>query len=171
MPRGNTYFNLFNIPIIFVHLLQMFSECLFPFRFVSIVSPKKLNSSTFSIITLSILSVRYCISLFGTWKIIYLDLFSDNLFICNHSITLESSAFIKYSLVCILFPKDFKLLNSVVSSAYIINLNILLAWEKSLIYMINNKGPSIEPCGTPIVIGRISDLVSSNSTYCFRLLR
>ena len=151
----------------------MFSECVFQFRFVSIVSPKKLNSSTFSIITLSILSVRYCISLLGTWKIIYLDLdlFSDNLFICNHSITLESSALIKYSLVCILFPKDFKLLNSVVSSAYIINLNILLALEKSLIYMINNKGPSIEPCGTPIVIGRISDLVSSNSTYCFRLLR
>ena len=25
--------------------------------------------------------------------------------------------------------------------------------------MINNKGPSIEPCGTPTVIGRMSDLV------------
>ena len=81
-------------------------------------NPKKLNSSTFSIITLSILSVRYCISLLGTWKIIYFYLFSDDLFIFNHSITLESSAFIKYSLVSILFPKDAKLLNSVVSSAY-----------------------------------------------------
>ena len=60
---------------------------------------------------------------------IYLDfdLFSDNLFVYNYSLTLDSSAFIKYSLVCILFPKDFKLLNSVVSSAYIINLNTLLA--------------------------------------------
>ena len=115
------------MPIIFVHLLQIFSECFFQFRFVSIVNPKKLNSSTFSIITLSIVS--YCISLLGTWKIIYLDfyLFSDNLFIFNHSITLESSAFIKDSLVSILFPKYVKLLNSVVSSAYIINLNILLA--------------------------------------------
>ena len=56
------------------------------------VNPKKLNSSTFSIITLSILSVRYCTSLLGTWKIIYLDfdLFSDNLFMFNHSITLQS---------------------------------------------------------------------------------
>ena len=118
-----------DMPIIFVHLLQIFSECFFQFRFVSIVNPKKLNSSTFSIITLSILSVRYCISLLGTWKIIYLDfdLFSDNLFIFYHSITLESSAFIKDSLVSILFPKDAKLLNSVVSSEYIINLNILLA--------------------------------------------
>ena len=104
MPRGNTYFNIFNIPIFFVHLLQIFSECLFQFRFVSTVNPNKLNSSIFSIITLSMLSVRYRIYLFGTWKIIYLDfyLFSDNLFIFNHSITLESSAFIKYSLVCIL---------------------------------------------------------------------
>ena len=54
------------------------------------------------------------------------DLFIDNLFIFNHSITLESSAFIKYSLVSILLPKYAKLLNSVVSSAYIMNLNILL---------------------------------------------
>ena len=77
------------MPIIFVYLLHYFSECFFQFRFVSIVNPKKLNSSTFSIITLSILSVRYCISLLGTWKIIYLDfdLFSHNLFIFNHSIT------------------------------------------------------------------------------------
>ena len=162
------------MPIIFVHLLQIFSECFLQFRFVSIVNPRELNSSTFSIITLSNLSVRYYISLLGTWKIIYLyfDLFSDNLFIFNHSMTLESSAFIKYSLVSISFPKYAKLLNNVVSSAYIMNLNILLASEKSLIYiMINNKGPSIEPCGTPTVIGRISDFVSSNSTYCFLLFR
>ena len=33
--------------------------------------------------------------------------------------------------------------------------------------MINNKGPSIELCGTPTVIGRISDFVSSNSTLLF----
>ena len=26
MPRGSTYFNLFNIPIIFVHLLQIFQN-------------------------------------------------------------------------------------------------------------------------------------------------
>ena len=51
-----------------------------------------------------------------------LDLFSDNLFIFNDSTTSERSAFI-----CILFPKYVKLLNSVVSSAYIIHLNMLLA--------------------------------------------
>ena len=53
----------------------------------------------------------YCISLLGMWKIIYLDfdLFSDNLFIFNHSITLYCSAFIKYSFVCILFLKRYQI--------------------------------------------------------------
>ena len=32
--------------------------------------------------------------------------------------------------------------------------------------MINNKGPIIDPCGTPIVKGKISDLLSSISVYC-----
>ena len=59
----------------------------------------------------------------------YLDLFSDSLFIFRHSITLKSSAFIKDSIVlsCVLSLKDGKVLNNVVSSAYIINL-------KSFIY-------------------------------------
>ena len=32
-------------------------------------------------------------------------------------------------------------------------LNILLACAKSLIYIINNRGPRIELCGMPVVIG------------------
>ena len=72
-------------------------------------------------------------------------------------------------LSCVLSLKDVKVLNNVVSSAYIINLNMLLAYVKSFMYMINNNGPRIEPCGTPTAIGRISDFISSISTYCFRL--
>ena len=72
-------------------------------------------------------------------QIIYLDLalFSDSLFIFNHSTTLESSAFITDSIVLsyVLSLKDVKVLNNVVSSAYIINLNMLLACEKSFIYI------------------------------------
>ena len=60
-------------------------------------------------------------------------------------------------LSCVLSLKDFKVLNNVVSSAYIIHLNMLLACEKSFIYIINSNGPRIEPCGTPTAIGRISD--------------
>ena len=43
-------------------------------------------------------------------------------------------------------------LNKVVSSAYIIKLNIWLAFEKSLMYIINNKGPRTDPCGTLMFI-------------------
>ena len=82
----------------------------------------------------------------------HFDLFSDNLFIFNHSITKESSAFTKYSLVCILCPKYFKLLNSVVSSAYIINLNMLLACEKALVYMINNKAQVLSLVGHQLLL-------------------
>ena len=56
-------------------------------------------------------------------------------------------------------------LNKVVSSAYIIKLIILLAFGKSFMYIINNKGPRIDPCGTPMFIDKISDLAFSNSTY------
>ena len=31
-------------------------------------------------------------------------------------------------------------------------LKSLLASEISLMYIINNRGPNIEPCGTPVII-------------------
>ena len=52
----------------------------------------------------------------------------------------------------ILSLKDLMVLNKVVSSAYIIKLNILLAFGISFMYIINNKGPRIDPCGTKIFI-------------------
>ncbi len=39
----------------------------------------------------------------------------------------------------------------VVSSAYIIKLNKLLALPISLTYMIKRRGPSMDPLGTPVV--------------------
>ena len=45
----------------------------------------------------------------------------------------------------ILSLKDLLVLNKVVSSAYIIKLNMLLAFGKSFIYFINNKGPRMDP--------------------------
>ena len=59
----------------------------FQFKLVSIVKPKKLNSSTFSTSILSILRINVCVVLFGIWKVVYLDLllFSDRLLILSHS--------------------------------------------------------------------------------------
>ena len=42
-------------------------------------------------------------------------------------------------------------LDKVVLSAYIIKSNFFVDSGKSFIYMINNNGPIIDPCGTPIV--------------------
>ncbi len=35
---------------------------------------------------------------------------------------------------------------------------------------MKSNGPRIDPWGTPVVISSMSDLASSNSTYCFYLL-
>ena len=65
----------------------------FQFTCVSRVSPKKLNSSTFSMIVLIILGVSVLTFLLCIWNNIYLVLaiFSDNLFISSHSLILKSS--------------------------------------------------------------------------------
>ena len=37
----------------------------------------------------------------------------------------------------------------------------------SLIKILNNKDPTIEPCGTPVLINDMDDFTSSICTYCF----
>ena len=90
----------------------------------------------------------------------YFDLFSDSF--------LESSSLIK---VCVstffsLLLNVLMVLDKVVSSAYIIKSTFFCGFGE-IVYMINNNGPRIDPCGTPIVKGKISDLLSSISVYCF----
>ena len=53
----------------------------------------------------------------------------------------------------------------VVSSAYIILWNFKLDFGKSLIYIINNRGPKMEPCGTPVVISSVLELMPCIYTY------
>ena len=86
--------SLFNIPIILEHLLDTFSTFFFPqFTCVSRVSPKKLNSSTFSMIVLILLGVSVFTFLLCIWNNIYLVLaiLSDHLFLSSHSLILKSS--------------------------------------------------------------------------------
>ena len=94
-----------------------------------------------------------------------LSLFSDSLFMFSHSIILKSSSLIKVCVSTFLSSllNVLMVLDKVVSSAYIIKSNFLVDSQKSFIYMTNNKGPRIDPCGTPIVKGivkgKISDLL------------
>ena len=97
MYNGNTYFNRFNTPI--EHLLDIFSVCFLQFRLVSQVNPRKCYSSTLSIYTSSILSLRVCIRLLGMWKTIYLVLLlcKNNVLIFIHSLILQSSHLLLFS--------------------------------------------------------------------------
>ena len=120
---GKVCLSLFNIPIILEHLLDTFSECFFQFTCVSRVSPKKLNSSTFSRIVLQILGVSVFTFLLCMWNNINLVLaiLCDSLFISSHSLILKSSSFIIYHLFGSMFGVLVRLLTvlkSVVSSAY-----------------------------------------------------
>ena len=45
----------------------------------------------------------------------------------------------------------------VLSSAYRINLKILLAWFMSLMQIKKRRGPRIDPCGTPVIIVVVFD--------------
>ena len=60
---------------------------------------------------------------------------------------------------------------NVVSSAYRMQLNFLVHFTMSFMYILKNKGPTIEPCGIPAFMYCIDDITSSNCTYCFRLER
>ena len=64
----------------------------------------------------------------------------------------------------ILSLKDLMVLTKVVTSAYLIKLNILPAFGKSFMHIIDNKGPRIDPCGTPMFIDKISDLAFLHSS-------
>ena len=46
-----------------------------------------------------------------------------------------------------------------VSSAYFVQLNNFVALCRSLMYIVKSNGPRIDPCGTPVVILRVSNCV------------
>ena len=58
-----------------------------------------------------------------------------------------------------------------VSSANKMNLPRLVDLYISLIYTINNKGPSTEPCGTQNSTGSLLDFSPSAETYCNLLVK
>ena len=39
------------------------------------------------------------------------------------------------------------------------------------IYIVNNSGPRMDPCGAPTLMSKVSDVVSSNSVYCLQLFK
>ena len=109
-------------------------------------------------------------------NVIYLDLlvFINSLLIVNHSFIFMSSLYFiesHNSMSLLLSVNLFRVLDRVVSSAYMMKSKSLLACGKSFIYKIKRRGPKIDPCGTPVCLGKMLDFKSSISVYCFRLVR
>ena len=72
--KDSSCLNMFSIPIIRAHLFDICSECFFLFKCVSKVSPRKLNSLTFSIMILLILGAGASMCFLCMWKNMNLDL-------------------------------------------------------------------------------------------------
>ena len=89
--------------------------------------------------------------------------FKNSLLAFNQTLTCESSVLMIPSVVVSLILQYI-----VVSLTYIIILKKLFTDGKSFIYIKNSNGPSIDPWGTSVVIGSLSDICLSNSTYCNR---
>ena len=85
-----------------------------------------------------------------------MDTLIDNLLALSHSVNLASSQF-KVAITVLIFVHSIR---TVVSSANSMENKFSDTLAKSLIYKINNKRPSMDPCGTPCVIGMVADNVS-----------
>ena len=118
---------------------------------LSIVMPRNFtHSSWFKGILSMIIFCDKVTFLRVVWKCIkwVLLIFKDNLLLLNHDETLINSKFI-------IFINSLKLLwdsKMLVSSANKTNDKMGEELTISLIYIKNNKGPRIEPCGTPQLI-------------------
>ena len=60
--------------------------------------------------------------------------------------------------------------NRDVSSAKI-KISLTISVVISFIYNKNNKGPSLDPCGTPAFTSKISDFWPSTTTTCFLFVK
>ena len=76
--------------------------------------------------------------------------------------TFSNSLFMSFMILLYAVPS----MNTLVSSANSIETNKSDDLEKSLIYNMNRRGPSMDYCGTLCVISFLSDLQSLYSTNC-----
>ncbi len=132
---GNRRLSLFKISIDFEMLFAILSLWLFQLRFSFRIRPRKLKSCTLSITTFCIFNfggfIRFCFE----WKTVYLvfGIFRDNLLTISQSVILDNSIFIPVSIFSygVLGLNACKIVDNVVSSAYMINAKILLTCDMS----------------------------------------
>ena len=109
---------------------------------------------------------NYGITFRGMWKSTNFNFatFICNLFRFNHLHIFCISSLIESCISATVSPNDSTVAFSVVSSAYKIKLNLSLDMIISFINILNKRGPTIEPCGTPVLINTIEEIISSICT-------
>ena len=146
--KFNNLLALYKAPTFFEILLTIRSMCFFQFKFSSIITPKNFKEcSLFISVSLIFSSGRFNGRVFFTldlWKKTYFVLLalSDNLFTLNHVLIFTSSLFTVSKSVEISFYL------SLVSSANMMG-SSKVGFDKSLTNIKNNKGPKMDPWGTP----------------------
>ena len=58
-----------------------------------------------------------------------------------------------------------------VSSANKKNVSFFETFARSFMYGKNKRGPRTEPCGTPQLISKVSEVLPQTETYCFLSVR
>ena len=142
--------NLFKTPAVFRILFATKFVCESQLRFVSIFMPRKFKLLTNSIPIPAMFSCGSGTFFCGMWKTIAFDLltFNDSLLTLSQSFTLVNSLLIRNDRsVCL--SKTFAVVNNVVSSAYMINLNLSLHLMISLIYYCKQKRTQYGSLGNP----------------------
>ncbi len=133
-------FSLFIIPILLDILFEILFIWLFQFRFSSNVNPRNWKFNTLSMTAPCITRCKALTCFLGKWNIIYLRIctFNDSLFNLSQWLTLASSllSLDSVSMVWAFLKRISRLVESVVSSAWIIKSKILLARTISFIYVI-----------------------------------
>ena len=93
---GSIYFSLFRIPVVFKKFLEIIFICDAQFKCLSIVMPRKLKLSTYSMSVSAQHSCRSCTFFCGMWNAIAFVFFTfkDSLLACNQSFTFANSLLI-----------------------------------------------------------------------------
>ena len=165
MWEGITCEILFSMPIFLVIFLLIFSMWTFHLKCWSIYTPKNLVEFTWGIILSSMVrteGVRGGCFLLDLNRIMFdLDKFRESLLALNQSLTAFSSIF------AILKSWSYEELDrkTFVSSANRIKCSNEVELGRSLMNIINRRGPNMEPCGTPYLkVGVWTD------SYCIVLV-
>ena len=173
---GRYLLSLFITPRVRDILFAIFDACAFQLMYSFIAMSRKLNVVTLSIFVSQIIKFRISFAettLRQLWKVVWT--FRDNLLTASPSEILHNYKLIKAStkLMPSLPPwvNGHKGLVIVASSAYEMNLRLALTLWITFLYMINSRGPNIEPWGTPVSITLVEDAVPSNSAYWWRCVR